>query len=155
MKFEIISGKKSQIVQELIYCASDSDLRSKHGACLVRGNKILCMQKNIYGKDFKSFSLHAEVMIGKRINQKLKIKDYSKFSYDLWVLRYSNHKSKCLESKPCYNCIKYIKKSMPYVKNIIYSTKNGKFIKENISNIENKHISLGYRHAFNTLRGSK
>lgn len=143
MKFEVISGKKQQIVQELIYCALDSNMRSKHGACLVRGNKVLCMQKNIYGKDFKSCSFHAEVMIGKRINKKLKIKDYQ--SYDLWVLRYSKHKNSTIESKPCYNCIKYIKKNMPYVNNIIYSTEDGKFIKENISNISNTHISLGNR----------
>ena len=144
MKFEVISAKKNQIIQELIYCALDSNMRSKHGACLVRGNKILCMQKNIYGKDFKSCSWHAEVMIGKKINKK-KIKNDLKFSYDLWVIRYSKHKNSCIESKPCYNCIKYIKRQMPYVNNIIYSTKNGKFIKENISNIKNSHISLGYR----------
>ena len=149
MKFEVISTKKQQIVQELIYCALDSNMRSKHGAGLVRGNKVLCMQKNIYGKDFKSCSFHAEVMIGKRINKKLKIKDYQ--SYDLWVLRYSKHKNSTIESKPCYNCIKYIKKNMPYVNNIIYSTEDGKFIKENISNISNTHISLGNR-ATNLIR---
>ena len=147
MKFEVISGKKNNIIQELICCASHSDLRSKHGACLVKGNKIIDMQKNIYGKDLKSFSLHAEVMLGKRLNKKLKIKDSHK--YDLWVIRYSIHKNKCLESKPCYNCIKYIKKKMPYVNNIIYSTNNDNFIKEKISNISNKHVSLGYRSFYN------
>ncbi len=150
MKFEVISGKKQQIVQELIYCALDSNMRSKHGACLVKGNKVICMQKNIYGKDFKSCSFHAEVMIGKRINKKLKIKGYQ--SYDLWVLRYSKHKNSTIESKPCYNCIRYIKKNMPYVNNIIYSTDDGKFIKENISNIKNAHISLGYRASSNLIR---
>ena len=143
MKFEVISAKKKQIVQELIYCALESHMRSKHGACLVKGNKVICIQKNIYGKDFNSHSLHAEVMIGKRLNKKLKIKDYC--GYDLWVIRYSKHKNECIESKPCHNCIKFIKKNMPYVNNIIYSTKNGKFIKENISNIKNNHISLGHR----------
>jgi hypothetical protein len=150
MKFEVISAKKNQIIQELIYCALDSKMRSKHGACLVRGNKIICMQKNIYGKDFKSCSWHAEVMIGKKINKKLKIKDNC--NYDLWVIRYSKHKDECIESKPCYNCIKYIKKNMPYVNNIIYSTEDGKFIKENISNISNAHISLGNRSRLIRLR---
>ena len=108
------------------------------------------MQKNIYGKDFKSCSFHAEVMIGKRINKKLKIKDYQ--SYDLWVIRYSKNQNSTIQSKPCYNCIKYIKKNMPYVNNIIYSADNGKFIKENISNIKNPHISLGYRASSNLIR---
>jgi tRNA(Arg) A34 adenosine deaminase TadA len=151
MKFEVISAKKQQIVQELIYCALDSNMRSKHGACLVKGNKVICMQRNIYGKDFKSCSFHAEVMINKRINKKLKIKDRQ--SYDLWVIRYSKNKNSTIESKPCYNCIKYMKKKMPYVNNIIYSTDNGKFIKEHISNIQNSHISLGNR-ATNLIRSN-
>jgi hypothetical protein len=147
MKFENISTKKNIIIQELICCASDSSMRSKHGACLVRNNKILCMQKNMYGKDLKSFSHHAEVMIGRRFNT-LKLKDY-KFNYELWVIRYSKQLESCIESKPCYNCIRYIKRKMPYVNSIVYSSKNGKFIRENISQIENKHLSLGHR----SLRG--
>ena len=150
MKFEIISGKKQQIVEKLICCAQDSNMRSKHGACLVKGNKVICIQKNIYGKDFKSCSFHAEVMIGKKINRKLKIKDSQ--SYDLWVLRYSKRQESTIESKPCYNCIKYIKRNMPYVNNIIYSTDDGKFIKEKITNIQNTHISLGYRATSNLIR---
>jgi len=148
MKYELISAKKNTIVQELICCASDSFMRSKHSACLVRNNKILCMQKNMYGKDLKSCSHHAEVMIGRRFNT-LKLKDYTKFTYDLWVIRYSKITDSCIESKTCYNCIKYIKRKMPYVNSIIYSTDDGKFIRENISQITNSHLSLGHR----SLRG--
>jgi len=153
MKDEFISRKKNIIVQELICCALDSDLRSKHGACLVRNNKILCIENNQYqyGNDLTSFSHHAEVMIGRRLKKQIKEKSYKKFTYDLWVIRYSKDIESCISSKPCFNCIKHIKKNMPYVNNIIYSADNGKFIKENISNIKNKHVSLGFR-SMRTLR---
>jgi len=144
MKIIPLTKKRKSLVNIMKEYALKSELRSKHCACLVKKNKILSIDYNKHNLETNKIfcSTHAEVSLDKNLN-KYYIK---RKKYDLWVIRYSKENTNGLtDSKPCSKCIDYIKKNMNYVHNIIYSNENGKLEKININEIENNHISLGYK----------
>jgi len=53
-----------------------------------------------------------------------------------------NNKGNLANSKPCNNCIYYLR--LYGVKNVYYSNDNGVIVKEKINYIENEHCSLGH-----------
>lgn len=136
--------KRENILEKMKELSLDSKLRSKHCACLVKGNKIISFAINNYIINTKFKSIHAEIALDKNLN-KSKIKNIKKTTYNLWVIRYSENNG-LLESKPCYHCICYIKKHMTYINNIIYSTTPNEIIKIKKKYIENNHKSIFYKH---------
>lgn len=146
MKMTIpLTSKRMNVIEQMKEFALKSNLRSKHCACLVRKNKILCIENNKYNSHKNNIfcSTHAEICIHRNI-YKYNIKNFYKNTYDLWVIRYSK-KNGLVDSKPCSKCIDYMKKNMCYVQNIIYSNKKGNLQKVNINRIKSKHISIGYK----------
>jgi cytidine deaminase len=141
-QYNNIGTKKISILNQLIEIAHKSVVKHKHSACLVHNRKIIQKQCNIYTLNncSGSYTYHAEEMIYRKINKK---KFNYNVKYDLWVIRFSNYYG-FRNSKPCCHCLSYIKKNMPYVKNIIYTTDN-KLYKIDISHINNNYISLGNR----------
>jgi len=140
-----LTSKRMNVIEQMKEFALKSNLRSKHCACLVKKNKILCIQNNTYNSHNNNIfcSTHAEISIHRNIN-KYNIKNFNKNTYDLWVIRYSK-KHGLADSKPCSKCIDYMKKNMYYVQNIIYSNENGNLQKVSIDNIKSKHVSIGYK----------
>lgn len=140
-----LTSKRKNLIEIMKEHALKSNLRSKHCACLVKKNKILCIENNRYNNfNSKIFcSTHAEISIHRNIN-KYNIKNFYKNTYDLWVIRYSKSNG-LADSKPCSKCIDYMRKYMYYVQNIIYSNENGNLQKVSIYDIKSKHISIGYK----------
>lgn len=146
MKLLQITKKRKFLLDKMKVKAMNSNLKNKHCAILVKKNKIISIENNEYNTNQVNnifYSIHAEVSIDKKLNKKY-IKNFNKNKYDLWVIRYSD-KNGILDSKPCSKCIKYIKKRMLYVDNIIYSNEYGKLNQENIKEIQSNHISIGYK----------
>uniref|UniRef100_A0A6C0JAJ1 CMP/dCMP-type deaminase domain-containing protein n=1 Tax=viral metagenome TaxID=1070528 RepID=A0A6C0JAJ1_9ZZZZ len=65
------------------------------------------------------------------------VKETDGVFYDLYVCRINN-KNEFINSKPCSDCIKYIKKTKN-IKHIYYTDNDGSFIRENALSIENDH----------------
>lgn len=53
-----------------------------------------------------------------------------------------NNSNQLTNSKPCCNCIYYLR--LYGIKNIYYSNENGEIIKEKISEIETNHTSISH-----------
>jgi len=122
--------------------ALESEMRSKHCACLVRKGKIIHLECNHYGGDKNSYSLHAEPTLHKKILKNNKIRKNHK--YDLYIIRYSEA-SGFMNSKPCVDCTKYIKYYMDYVNKIIYSNDDKTYIKVTRETLTSNHTSHGYK----------
>lgn len=125
-----------------------SNLRNKHCACLVKkNNEIISIEVNEYTPtNYIKCSIHAEVSLHKNLNKKY-IKNFNRSKYDIWVIRYSK-KNGLVDSKPCSKCIKYMKKRMYYIDNVIYSNQDGGLTCEKLENIKSEHISIGYKLRF-------
>jgi deoxycytidylate deaminase len=53
-----------------------------------------------------------------------------------------NSKNELVNSKPCENCIYYLR--LYGIKNVYYSNENGEIVKEKITDIENEHQSISH-----------
>jgi len=108
-----------------------------HASCII-------YKKNILSFGYNEGDIHAEHdAINNLLDNKKTIKSIS-----ILVIRFTKHnKIQC--SKPCYNCIDIIKnlpnKKGYKIKHIYYSNDKGEIIKTNIKNLDNNHISRGYR----------
>jgi deoxycytidylate deaminase len=93
--------------------------------------------------------LHKKKNIGKlhkkkdKLHKKKNIGNLCKFS--LLVIRVNNN-NKLMESKPCSNCINYIKSLG--IKKIYYSTSDSNIKYNKINNLHSEHISVGFRKNF-------
>lgn len=148
MKNLPLTRTRQSMVEQMKNHSLKSNLRSKHCACLVKkNNEIVCFEVNQYTPTSTiKCSIHAEVSLHKNLNKRY-IKNFNRSKYDLWVIRYSS-KNGLVDSKPCSRCVKYIKKRMYYIDNIIYSNEDGGLTCESIENIQNNHISIGYKLRF-------
>lgn len=79
-----------------------------------------------------------------KIKKNKKIK--KNIQYNILIIQIYNNK-KIGESRPCYHCIKKMEKSYIKIKNVYYSTKDNKFMKEKLKDMLDKkiHLSKGYR----------
>ena len=141
--FSSANKRQKEIFEMCKEKALQSDMRSKHCACLVRNGKIINMECNQYSSDKNSHSLHAEPLLHKKSMKQYKIR--KNYIYDLYVVRYSEA-SGFMNSKPCMDCIKYIKLNMNYINKVIYSVDNKTYIKENKELLSTEHMSHGYSH---------
>ena len=143
MKYENASQKKQIFFEQCREYALQSDMRAKHCAVLEYNGKIIAFSANHYGANKKSFSLHAEQSVHKKylkIQHKLK----KRRKYNLWVFRFSEA-SGSMNSKPCSNCINFIKEAMPYVSKVFYSWDDKHYICEDKYTLKTNHVSLGYK----------
>jgi len=142
-KYADASSKTKQIFDICKDIALQSQMRSKHCAALVRNGKIITIDCNYYGSDKNSFSVHSESNLQRKISKvSYKLKD--RCNYSLYVVRYSKS-SGFMNSKPCSECAKCIKSSMPYVNKVFYSYDNDTYICKNKIELDTNHVSLGYR----------
>ena len=119
-------------------------MRAKHCAALEYNNKIVAISVNHYGNDSTGLSTHAEQSVHKKyLKMKHKLKQRRK--YNLWVFRYSDA-SGAMNSKPCQNCTKFIKESMPHVNKVFYSYDNKRYICQDKKHLKSNHVSLGNQH---------
>ena len=143
-RFDHASRKTREIFDICKDIALKSQMRSKHCAALERNGKIITIGCNHYGGNDKSYSLHAEVTIQKKLSRgSYKLK--KRHNYNLYVVRYSEA-SGFMNSKPCSECIKCIHSSMPYVNKVIYSHDKHSFISQDKKTLKTTHISLGHKH---------
>jgi len=143
LKYENASRKKKMFFEQCKEYALQSDMRAKHCAILEYNGKIIAFSANHYGVNKNSLSLHAEQSVHKKylkIQHKLK----KRIRYNLWVFRFSET-SGSMNSKPCSNCTRFIKETMPYVNKVFYSLDDKRYICEDKNTLRTNHISLGYQ----------
>ena len=145
LKFTDASHKRQQFFEQCKEFALQSHMKSKHCAVLEYNGKIIAFSANQYGADKTSFSVHAEQSVHKKflkIQHKLK----GRRKYNLWALRFSSADTEeAMNSKPCRNCTKFIKESMPYVSKVFYSWDEKYYCCEDPRDLKTTHISLGYQ----------
>ncbi len=149
-KFTNASRKRMGIFEMCKDIALKSQMRSKHSACLERNGKIITIDCNHYGGDKNSSSLHAEANIQKKMSR-LSYKLKKRCNYNLYVVRYSNA-SGYMNSKPCSECAKCIKSSMPYVNKVFYTHDKENYICQDKRNLDTDHISLGHLYRMSKRR---
>lgn len=110
-----LSKKQLEILEVAFKEAQKSTMQFKHGAVLVQGNRILgtCHNYSSKKKSFHGptpFSMHAEVgALMKTIFHSRKQIKKNRGLIRLYVIRVTNA-GKVLNSKPCSNCQRMMKK---------------------------------------------
>jgi deoxycytidylate deaminase len=140
-KFTNTSRKRMEIFYTCKDIALKSQMRSKHCAALERNGKIILIDCNHYGGSKNSSSLHAEANIQKKLSR-MSHKIKKRYNYNLYIVRYSKA-SGYMNSKPCSDCVKCIKSSMPYVSKVFYSYDNDSYICIDKKTLETNHVSTG------------
>ena len=134
MKVE--SVKFGRVVSILAAVAELSLILQRHACALIKGGKILSISENKFGKSTK----HSEMIVIENFLSNRK----TKLNKCILIVIRINNKGEIRSSKPCDECIKYIKKYG--IKKIIYSNDSG-FQEEGIDNIKNNHRTYYYRKA--------
>lgn len=111
----------------------------------IKNNNII-IGENTYNTITK-ISTHAEM------NALSKIEKYNNYKtigqrqkYDILVIRIGKT-GKLGISRPCYHCINSLQNSNVKIRNVFYSTKTGKIVKEKLSEMNDQsftHISAGW-----------
>lgn len=92
---------------------------------------------------FDMMSYHAERNLILKHLKHFKYKRPS-YTYNILVIRLSKNGT-LGSSKPCQRCIQELNQSHINIKYVYYSDHNGHIVRENLKNIHNEYISLGYR----------
>ena len=137
-----------------------SPCKNKHGAIITKGSKVVCKGFNNNRTKYLNCidcCTHAEMDVARSfVNRYLKKQSgwrnqgnrYNLNGYILWVVRISNPRNDCLESKltsskPCKNCIKHLL-SFGFNK-IGYSDENGNIVMTNLNYMKSNHLSNAQR----------
>ena len=132
---KVNSLKFDRIVDILSDIAEMSVMLQRHACALIIGGKIMAMSENKYGKPDN----HSEMNVITAYLSKNKPENLTK---GVLVIIRINRQGELCSSKPCANCIKYIKRYG--IKKIFYSSNTG-FELTSCDKIENNHLSLYFR----------
>jgi deoxycytidylate deaminase len=134
---KVNSLKFDRIVDILSDLAEMSIMLQRHACALIVGGKIMAMSEN---KDGKADN-HSEMNVISTYLSKNKPGNLTKCT--LVIIRINRQGELCL-SKPCANCVKYLK--YYGIKKIFYSSDTG-FESTSSDKIENAHMTLYFRRA--------
>lgn len=135
---ECFTSKFDSIIPILQKFALNSALSFKHGACLLRSNKIVSLGVNKYYevkvKDERvKLSIHAEVdALASSKNTK---------GMDLLIIRVSPKKHLLGNSRPCNTCIEKLKQKG--IKRVYYSNSEGHIVFEWVDDMVKTHVTSG------------
>jgi deoxycytidylate deaminase len=142
---QIYDGHKlDEHIDVLRKIANHSNLiNNKHGACLLKGNKMHSIGYNKYirtdviNDQTVRFTIHAEIDALCKIDNK-----YTK-GMDILIIRIGNAKTQKLRnSRPCNACIdKLIQRG---IRKVYYSNQDGNIVFEFLHDMKKLHISSGY-----------
>jgi len=135
-----------------MHMASQSRRRSRMGAVMFNKRRIFGAGFNRDGKYVKGrfmIGAHAEKDVyAKTMFQRSQKGRGSNISYDLLVIRMGRisptGNQTLKSSKPCHHCIQFIK-NLPGIRNVYYSDTDGEIVRESAREIQNDHMSAGYR----------
>jgi deoxycytidylate deaminase len=127
-------------IEKLKKIANRSCLLHKHGACLMKGTKIISMGCNKYFKiwDFEGIkvktTIHAEM--------ETIANSYKKYvrGMDMMIIRIGSSNT-LRNSRPCSSCIETMKRKG--IRKVYYSTEEGLIQYEYIKEMQKGHISSG------------
>ncbi len=139
--------KHMKIFNKIKCVAEQNQMKNKHGCALVFKNKIYNIGinhsrtcYNINNKKVYVPSSHAEFSCIINFIKNNNVKKLQKM--DLYVMYYSNGKYK--NSKPCFNCIDFIKNFN--INKIIYTTGlDDIYVIEKVQDITTNHVSKGWK----------
>lgn len=90
----------------------------------------------------KGATFHAELHVIHQCTKRLIKQQKSLKKYSILVIRIKHDTGKLVNSKPCYDCIKAMRKCG--IKKVYYSDDNGNIVMERVNRIENR-MSTGFR----------
>tara|TARA_B100001996_G_scaffold135897_1_gene103457 strand:- start:55 stop:474 length:420 start_codon:yes stop_codon:yes gene_type:complete len=114
----------------------------RHISALTKGGKVIAYGESSLGGASKfspnrGKSCHSEIAVLKQLGTE----DRRKMSkYTIWNIRWSRD-GRVVSSKPCINCQRVLMECG--VKTIVFSTQDGKFIKDRLENLVCKPSSGG------------
>jgi tRNA(Arg) A34 adenosine deaminase TadA len=140
-----ISNKDFNFLQIALNEAIKSKMLMKHGCVAVLNGVVLATGYNnyrTYSRDkllnHTTFACHAEVDVLRKIIKQ----HHKKNKVVLYIVRINNS-GFFMNSKPCLNCIKLIKKYN--IKRIVYSCSKTEFVKCRPIDCKTDHLSYGTR----------
>ena len=128
---KINSAKFNRIIDLLFKTAETSLMLQRHACAIVLGGKIVSIQENKFDK----FTKHSEISA---INHTKSVK----LNRCVLIVIRVNRIGDVVSSKPCNDCIKYIKQCG--IKRIYYSSDTG-FEYTNSTDLENEHKTFYHR----------
>jgi len=132
----------SDIIEELIRVASNSDISYKHSAGLIYNGRVYMtgVNKFVPFKKYKGIQLyrtiHAEMSIFERISKR-----YVR-GMDMIVIRV-NKRSELRNSRPCEDCIEELRRIG--IRKVYYSDDRGDVVYEFVDDMVKTHMSAGMR----------
>jgi deoxycytidylate deaminase len=90
----------------------------------------------------KGATLHAEIHVIHQCTKRLIKQQKSLKKYSILVVRIKRDTGELVNSKPCHDCIKAMRKCG--IKKVYYSNDQGEIVMERVNNIENR-CSTGFR----------
>lgn len=112
--------------------------KRKHNCTITHGGKVISNGSNkdtCFLVGSQSFRMHAECDAIRRLPHR-----YRSRSIDITVSREDMG-----ESKPCEQCIRYMKQLPLKIRNITYSTREGVYKTEKLKDITNDHMTVYHR----------
>lgn len=144
MKIDILKYKNSKLdesIEKLVKLASNSSIQYRHGACLLKGNKIYSFGINRFIREvclndqMIKFTIHAEMdALYKLDNKNVK-------GMDILIIRVGRS-LKLRNSRPCNSCIE--KMVQRGIRKVYYSNDKGEIVYEFIDSMPKLHVSSGY-----------
>ena len=139
------NSKLDDHIKLLRKIADNSSLSNKHGACLMKNDKIFSLgfnkyiKRNIINNHDIKFTIHAEIDALCKLDNKI-VK-----GLDILIIRIGNcsKTSKLKNSRPCNSCI--CKLEQKGIRKVYYSNEYGEIVYEFIQNMPKIHISSGHR----------
>jgi len=143
-------SRYSKLKDQAILCAQNSNCKFKHGAIIIKGNRVVCRG---YNNDRSSFlgkldyQQHAEMnVVTKFFNQNIRrnpdiLKNIHR--YKILVVRISNNEDhKTVSSGPCITCVNRLKDlGFRY---LIYSNENDELQEINLKTYSHQHFTSTY-----------
>ena len=138
------SGNKLQEpLETLKRITKNSNVSYRHGACLIKGDKIISFGVNKYFSKIyyktqdRKFTIHAE------IDAILKLDSKELKGTDILIIRVSNCDNLC-NSRPCNSCIDKLKKKG--IRKAYYSNSDGKIVYEFVDTMPKLHTSSAVKY---------
>jgi deoxycytidylate deaminase len=138
------NSKLDESIEKLKKLATNSPIQYRHGACLLKGNKIYSVGINRYIKEIIlnnkliKFTVHAEMdALYKYDGKNIK-------GMDILIIRIGKlgDSSKLRNSRPCNSCIE--KMAQRGIRKVYYSNEDGDIVYEFIDSMPKIHVSSGY-----------
>jgi len=141
--FAEASLKVLKIFEKCKNHSQKSLMKSKHCSCIEKNGRIYNMCVNEYSggiNRYESFSIHAEENAIQKTLTKVK---RTRKKFNIFIVRVSEKNNNFLNSKPCVDCVSFMKKNSYLINKVYYTYDNDNYVIEKVQNLKSNHVSIG------------